>query len=87
MYALQFTPEWNACFEKLDKDIQHRIWKKVIQIEEGLPGRHMKHGLDYYVEEVGQYRICYREFEEKKVRWLHFVGDHKEYEKWVRELR
>jgi hypothetical protein len=36
------------------------------------------------VEEVGQYRICYKSFEARKVRRFYFVGDHKEYERWAR---
>jgi hypothetical protein len=36
------------------------------------------------VEEVGQYRICYKSFEDRKVRRFYFVGDHKEYERWAR---
>jgi len=39
------------------------------------------HGVDYFVEKVGQYRICHKSFENRKVRRFYFVGDHKQYEK------
>ena len=45
----------------------------------------LRFGVDFFVEEVGQYRICYKSFEDKILRRCYFVGDHKEYEKWVRE--
>ncbi|MCX6773846.1 MAG: hypothetical protein NTY68_02495 [Candidatus Micrarchaeota archaeon] len=83
MYIIKMTEECRWLFEKLDKDIQIRISKKITQIGEGLPGRHLKHGLDFFVEEVGQYRICYKSFEDIGIRWVYFVGNHKEYEKWI----
>jgi mRNA-degrading endonuclease HigB of HigAB toxin-antitoxin module len=38
----------------------------------------------FFVDEVGQYRLVYRIFEENKVRF-YFVGAHKEYEKWYKQ--
>ncbi|NYZ76763.1 hypothetical protein H0O02_00415 [Candidatus Micrarchaeota archaeon] len=86
MYGIEFDSAWDRYFEKLAPDIQKRIWKKILRIKDGLPGRHLHYGIDYFVEEVGQYRVCYKSFEVKKVRRLYFVGDHKEYEKWMRGL-
>jgi mRNA-degrading endonuclease RelE of RelBE toxin-antitoxin system len=83
MYYVELTEECKALFEKLDNDIQIRISKKIAQIEEGLPGRHLKHGLGFFVEDVGQYRICYASLENTKVRRIHFIGNHKEYGKWI----
>ena len=83
MYQITFAKEWDKYFEKLAPDTHKRIWKKIKQIKEGLPGRHLKFGLDLFVEEVGQYRICYKSNEKDKIRTLFFVGTHKQYEKWI----
>ena len=82
MYSPEFDSSWKLCFESLDRGVQLRIVKKIKQILDGLPGRHLEHGADYFVEEVGQYRICYKSFEDRKARRFYFVGIHKEYEKW-----
>ena len=82
-YLPRFEPEWKRRFEKLDNSIKLRIAKKVRQIIGGLPGRHLEHGLPYFVEEVNQYRICYSSDEGLKLRCFYFVGDHKEYRKWI----
>lgn len=84
MYELDFAPQWDRFFVKFDKKLKERIWKKIIQIEQGLKSRHLMYGADYFVEEVGQYRICYKSFEDTSKRVIYFVGDHKEYKKWIR---
>ena len=83
MYRIELDKEWDRYFGHIPKDIQARVWKKIKQIKTGLPGRHLRFGADFFVEEVGQYRICYKSFEEKKIRRFYFVGDHKEYERWL----
>lgn len=40
----------------------------------------------FYVEEVGQYRIAYIKDEKKRVKKIHFVGTHKQYERWYTSL-
>lgn len=65
---------------KIDKPVRERIIKRIARMRSESPRRHMKHGLDFFVEEAGQYRIVYKFSENKKV--IYFVGDHKEYEKW-----
>jgi hypothetical protein len=49
------------------------------------PARHLKHGLDYFVVETGQYRICFKAGERREVKVIYFAGTHKDYEKWVQE--
>ncbi len=83
MYELAFEDEWESRFDRLDKSVQIRVWKKVLQIKAGLPGRHLGKGAGYFVEEVGQYRIAYKSFDETNVRKFYFVGTHKEYMKWL----
>lgn len=87
MYSIEFHSKWEKYFDKLSSDIQKRIWKKIEQIEQGLPGRHLRHGASYFIEEVGQYRIAYKSLEDKKIRRFYFVGNHKDYEKWFRKMK
>lgn len=47
--------------------------------------RGLRH-LPFVVEEVGQYRIALFQDDEKKTKEVHFVGDHKQYEKWYRSV-
>ena len=84
MYSIEYDDKWNGYFNRLNRDMRKRVWKKILQIRNGLPGRHLRFGADYFVEEVGQYRICYKSFEDRKVRRFYFVGDHKEYGHWAR---
>lgn len=82
-YSLEFDERWDAYFSKLDRSIQERLWKKIIQLKRDLPSRHLKKGVDLYVSEVGQYRLVYKLFIERNAKRLYFVGDHKEYERWL----
>ena len=81
MYALMFAEGWDACFEKLDKAIQRRIISKLEQLRGEIPSRRFKHA-PIFVEEVGQYRICFKIDELGRSKTFYFVGDHKEYERW-----
>ena len=82
-YSLEFAEGWANCFEKLDKGMRERVWKKIQQLKTRMPARHLKQGLAFFVSEVGQYRIAYKVDEKRKVKTVHFVGNHKEYEKWL----
>jgi len=82
-YSLEFDFGWNEYYAALDNSIKERAKKQLRKLKEGLDGRHLKHGLDYFVLEFGQHRICYKTFAERKVKRVYFVGDHKEYEKWL----
>lgn len=52
-------------------------------MKEGANFRHLKFGLDYFVAEIGQYRIIFKEQENS--RDIYFVGNHKQYEEWYKE--
>ncbi|PIU21543.1 MAG: hypothetical protein COT15_01700 [Candidatus Diapherotrites archaeon CG08_land_8_20_14_0_20_34_12] len=86
MYSPEFDEGWKKYFNKLPEEIKPMIAKKIKRILEGLLSRHLMYGLDYFVEEVGQHRICYKSFEDKKIRRFYFVGVHKEYDKWRKAL-
>jgi len=82
-YSLEFEEGWDGYFKKLDKGMRERVWKKIQQLKGSVPSRHLKKGLDFHVSEIGQYRLCFKINEKAKVKTIYFVGDHKEYEKWL----
>lgn len=43
------------------------------------------HASKYLVEEVGQYRIAYEADGEIHAKFVHFIGNHKQYEKWYNQ--
>ena len=81
MYDAEFDQDWLRYFQPLDKSIKERIAKKVGKILSSPTKRHLKKSL-FFVDEIGQYRIIYRVFEENNKVRFYFVGTHKEYEKW-----
>jgi len=82
-YDIKFHVQWDEYFSKLDNSMQKRVAKKILQLRHDVPARHLKQGLDFFVSEIGQYQLVYKPDERKKVKTLYFVGNHKEYEKWL----
>ncbi len=82
MYKITFHPNWDQYFLKLDNSIQIKILKKIEKLQYLPPGRHLKQGIDYFVEEIGQYRVAYN-LKSKNHKKIYFVGTHKDYEKWL----
>lgn len=80
-YNFLFAIGWDAYFGKLDKSVRDRILAKMEQLRGEHSSRHLKQ-TPIFVEEVGQYRICFSIREKEKVKIFYFVGDHKDYEKW-----
>ncbi len=85
LYALEFIEKWDAYLKKLDKPIQQKIRKKIEKLKIELSARHLKYGLNYFVAEVGQHRICFKANETKRVKRVYFAGTHKDYEKWIKK--
>lgn len=83
-YEIKYREGWDEYFEKLDATVQARIYKKIQQLKTGIASRHLQHGLPYFVEEVGGYRIAYKTDEATKTRQVCFSGSHKDYEKWFK---
>ncbi len=83
LFEIKFVENWDKFFLKLDKPVREKIWKKIQKLKTLKKARHLKHGLDFFVLEIGQYRICFKEKE--KVRIVAFVGNHKQYENWLLE--
>ena len=83
-WQLVFKKGWDIHFKKFDTETQRRILKKLEQMKQPLQARGLK-ASRVSVEEAGQYRIAFFQDEEKRQKEIHFVGDHKQYEKWYKE--
>jgi len=86
MYLIDFHESARERLFRFDKSIRIRFYKKIDKMQVEPPGKHLKHGFPYFIEELGQYRIAYFCDEEKKSKLICFIGDHKEYEIWCREV-
>ena len=82
-YAIEFHEDWDSYFSKLDNSLKKRVMKKILQLQYGVPARHLKQGLPFFVSEMGQYRLCYTVDEKRKIKTIYFVGNHKDYERWA----
>jgi mRNA-degrading endonuclease RelE of RelBE toxin-antitoxin system len=80
-YSLEFWPGWDKHFVRFDRTTRQRILTKFGHMKQPLLGRGL-HSSHYHVEEVGGYRIAYKLDEERRVKIIQFVGDHKQYEDW-----
>jgi hypothetical protein len=81
-YDLSFEPGWDRLFVKMDKTVQIRVYKKILQLKTGVQGRHLEHGVSFFVKEVAGWRIVYSSDEPSRMRKIYFVGSHKDYETW-----
>ncbi|MFA6328457.1 MAG: hypothetical protein WCY41_03355 [Candidatus Micrarchaeia archaeon] len=85
MWKLEFAKEWNYWYEKLDNSVIEIVGKRLARIEENdREYGHLGKGLPFFKDEFhDQFRICFHEDRKSKTRTLHFVGDHKQYERWL----
>ena len=83
MYKIFLQAGWDTQFSALDKSVQMQILKKIEQMKEKPPRKHLKDGLGYFVEKVGQYRIVFVSDEKEMAKYVYFVGDHKNYNRWL----
>jgi mRNA-degrading endonuclease RelE of RelBE toxin-antitoxin system len=84
-YRIGYRRGWDRHFDKLDAETQRQILKKIEQMKSPIVGRGL-HSSEFRVEEVGGYRIVYALFEAERMKSIHFVGSHKQYEKWYSSL-
>jgi len=85
-FELKFVANWDVHFCKFDKPTKLRILKTIEKLKTKESSRHLKHGLPFFVEESGQYRIGFIQDDASYVREIYFVGDHKQYKKWYSTL-
>ncbi|MBI4399818.1 hypothetical protein HY570_03635 [Candidatus Micrarchaeota archaeon] len=85
MYTLEYDQEWYTYFDKLPTEIKKRFLKRREKYRTFPPSgfRHGKYGLEFFIDEIGQYRVCFTSNEKSKLRMFYFIGDHKEYEKFI----
>jgi len=86
VYNIILKDGWDVNFRSFDKPIQDRIMKKILQLRHSNTARHLQHGFQFFVHEVGSYRIAFENYEREKTRRIIFVGTHKQYEKWYSSL-
>ena len=77
-YSLIFKPGWDKYYLKMDNSTQTSIWKKIQQQKNETKTRHLKHGVEFYVVDTGQYRIAIKISEKEKTKTIHFAGNHKQ---------
>jgi mRNA-degrading endonuclease RelE of RelBE toxin-antitoxin system len=82
-WTVEFKPGWDKYFKKFDKSIQQQILKKLKQMEQPLSARGLQTSR-YQVEEISQYRIAFIQDNNTGTKYIHFVGNHKQYEKWYK---
>ena len=86
LWIIDYEDDWDIYFNNLDKTIQSQILKKIQQLQYCISARHF-HKLNFFILEVGQYRIDFFENKDKKFRIIAFIGNHKQYEKWYKSHR
>lgn len=73
--------------EDMDKATYTAFRKYLQKIAMMPPRRHMRHGLPFNIEEVGQGRIAYQVDDENGTLYIiRCFCDHKEYEKWYSSM-
>ena len=83
-WKLAFKEGWDKHFKKFDSETQKRILKRMEHMKQPLQARGLN-ASRAVVEEIGQYRIAFYQNEEKHEKEIHFVGTHKQYEKWYKD--
>ncbi len=83
-WKIELKPGWDTHFKKFDKSIQKQILNKLDKMKQPLQARGL-HSSSYQIEEADQYRIAFMLEEETRTKYIHFIGNHKQYEKWFKE--
>ena len=82
-FEIKYVQGWDVHFAKFDNSIKIRILKALDRLKLKQTTKHLEHGLPFFVEEIGQYRIAFKHSEGSNLKEVYFVGDHKQYDKWV----
>ncbi len=80
-WSIAYLNGWDENLYGFPTQIQDQILKKIEQMKQPLQGRGLHHSR-ILVEEVGEHRIAYSINQSTRTKEIHFVGDHKQYEKW-----
>ncbi|MEK6843329.1 MAG: hypothetical protein AABY04_02485 [Candidatus Micrarchaeota archaeon] len=86
-YKIELDDSARNYANKLVKSTLIIIAKKLSQMErDDLHPRRLKGKLPIYVEECGQFRICFGIDSQKKIKSIFFIGNHKEYGRWYKSI-
>ncbi len=85
MYTIEYDEDWEQYFVHSSPELQVRFLKRKEKYKTfpNFGFRHEKHGVDYFVDEIGDDRVCFKSDENAKIRKFYFIGTHKEYEKFL----
>lgn len=82
-FEIAYLEGWDRHFKDFENSFKIRILKKIEQLRDKPEGRHL-HGKPFFIEEVAGCRIAYKSDDSIEKRTIHFVGDHKQYERWYK---
>jgi len=84
MFELEFDEDWDYWFSKAPQKLQKRFINRREKYENYPIFEHAMHGKPYFKDKIEkQYRVLFVSDEKKKIRRFYFIGDHKQYEKWL----
>jgi hypothetical protein len=82
---IELFPEAEEDMDSMD-NLQRKVYVKHFEkISLMSPGRHLKFGLPYNIEDVGQGRIVYQ-MKNDTIYIIRCFSTHKDYEKWLRSF-
>jgi len=71
----------------LEQELKSLFIKHLEKMQKASPRKHMKYGIPCHVEKVTkQARIVY-DIKGKQIYILHFISNHKEYERWHKSYK
>lgn len=79
-------PEARTALDYLDKSVRIIILKKLMHMQQNLQSRGLKNHSEYKIEEVGSYRIVFIQDDKMRVKYVHLIAHHKEYDEWWKTL-
>ncbi len=82
---METDPDLNRWFDRLDPSEQVALTKKMRQLIKPISARHLKHGVGFFVVDVGGSRITFRQDDATRTRRIYFAGTHKDYLTWCQE--
>lgn len=85
-FKVMYVQGWDVHFAKFDNSVKIRILKALERLKSKQTTKHLEHGLPFFVEEVGNYRIAFKHDSGSNVKEVYFVGDHKQYDAWTHSL-
>ncbi len=87
VHEIYFTPKAEENYDKLDPQLREKFRKHLDKISLNfVPGKHLKHGLPYFVEKVTESTRFSFTVSENIITIIRCFKNHKEYEEWYKNL-